>query len=103
MRIHIQSMRSLFSKYLNVVSLGLKLFANPEVFSQGREKNLTELQAENFVLRDNANNRILQYIKGHPGAKVSFYEGRTFHLMVDVSPSGVPMYEKTYNALEAVT
>ncbi|MBY0432553.1 MAG: S8 family serine peptidase, partial [Cyclobacteriaceae bacterium] len=72
-------------------------------YAQSRQTSLRQIDQEFQLYRKGADERIQKYIRKNPQALVSFKRNNAVYLMVDVSESGIPLFERTDNAQEATT
>lgn len=72
-------------------------------FSQSRQLTLSEIQKNAVSLEQEAEVRIINYLKNNPEERVTYLKNGGIHMLVDVTPNGVPVYRQTFNAQEATT
>ncbi len=74
------------------------LLVGQHALAQTKQRTLLEIDRDYQTLRQDAETRIVEYLKKSSESRLTIFRDGKVRLLTDVTPSGIPVYTQTYNA-----
>jgi subtilisin family serine protease len=84
--------------FILILALGSR-----HALGQSKQRTLLEIDRDYHALQQDAETRIVAYLKKSSESRLTIFENGKVRLLTDVTTSGVPIYTQTYNAQVATS